>query len=265
MKVQEIQAKSIIAPSKIPSCDYAINPYTGCQHSCVYCYADYMGFYSGHTEPWGQFVDVKINGAELIDDCQKYRGKEIMFSSVTDAYQPVEKKYQLTRRILEKLIPCQPKITILTKSPLVTRDIDILKQFEDVKVGFSLITINPEYQKQLDPGAASPSERLEALAQLKAAGINTSIFVAPILPYFTRVEEIIKAGKNCADYFLFDAFNRKSSKKVLSFIAKSYPQWLPKYEYALRDGNYKEYKSKLKKHIDKLMIDYKIKGRILFS
>lgn len=265
MQIQEIQAKSIVAPSKIPNCDYAINPYTGCQHSCIYCYADYMKFYSGHSEPWGQFVDVKINGAELIGDCQKYRGKEIMFSSVTDAYQPVEKKYKLTRRILAELIPGQPQITILTKSTLVTRDIDILKQFEDVQVGFSLITTNLEYQKQLEPGANSPSERLQALKQLKTAGIKTFVLVAPVLPYFTTLQDIAAAAKDQADYFMFDAFNRKSSKKVLSFIAKSYPQWRSKYEFLLRDENYKEYKQKLKKHITELSDSHRIKSRILFS
>ena len=130
MEIKEIKVKSIIVKSGLPGADFVINPYIGCVHGCIYCYARFMKRFTGHLEPWGDFVDVKINGPDLIPEkWSKYQGKSIIIGSVTDAYQPIEKKYQLTRRILEKLIPLQPDLEIITKSDLVLRDIDLLKQF----------------------------------------------------------------------------------------------------------------------------------------
>ncbi len=127
MIVKEILAKSIITKSNLPEADFVINPYTGCSHACNYCYAEFMKKWSNHFEPWGEFVDVKSNALDLIDSPEKYSDKTILLSSVTDPYQPLEAKYQLTRRILEALIPVQPKIGILTKSRLVSRDIDVFR------------------------------------------------------------------------------------------------------------------------------------------
>ncbi|MEK6816502.1 MAG: radical SAM protein, partial [Nanoarchaeota archaeon] len=137
-KVKEIKANEIIVKSNLPDADYVINPYVGCTHSCLYCYARFMKRFTGHTEPWGKFIDIKVNAPGLIPaETSKYRGKSIFLSSVTDAYQPLERKYQLTRKILWKLIPMQPDLSILTKSDLVLRDIDLLKQFKGCEVGFT--------------------------------------------------------------------------------------------------------------------------------
>ncbi|MFH1636919.1 MAG: hypothetical protein ABIB71_00675 [Candidatus Woesearchaeota archaeon] len=104
IKINEIKARSIISKSNLPDADYVINPYVGCMHSCLYCYARFMKRFTGHKEPWGEFVDVKVNAPELIPPkASKYRGKSIFLSSVTDAYLPLERKYQVTRKILKKL------------------------------------------------------------------------------------------------------------------------------------------------------------------
>ena len=143
LKIKEIKAKSIITKTQLPEGDFVINPYIGCMHGCIYCYARFMKRFTGHTEPWGAFVDAKINAADLIPtDVKKYKGKRITLSSVTDAYQPVELKYKLTRKILEKLIPLQPHVDIMTKSDLVLRDIDVIKQFKDCVVAFSILTLS---------------------------------------------------------------------------------------------------------------------------
>ncbi len=133
MQIKEITAKSIITKSNLPAADYVINPYTGCTHACIYCYARFMRRFSGHQESWEKFVDIKSNAPALIPEkYQKYQGKEVFISSVTDPYQPVEKKYQLTRAILKKLVPLQPLLTIQSKSALIARDIDIFKEFDAI-------------------------------------------------------------------------------------------------------------------------------------
>lgn len=120
MKIKEIKAKSIIVKSNLPEGDFVINPYTGCSHGCLYCYARFMKRFTNHPEPWGEFVDVKINAPDLIpEDTDKYKDRSITIGSVTDPYLPLEAKYKLTRRILEKLIPLQPRLDIITKSDLV--------------------------------------------------------------------------------------------------------------------------------------------------
>ena len=134
LKTEEIVVKSIITKSNLPAASYVVNSYIGCQHGCIYCYSEFMKRFTNHHEPWGTFVDVKINAVNIIKP-MKYKDKRLLFSSVTDAYQPIESKYELTRKLLMALIPGQPKIEILTKSSLVLRDLDILKQFEDVVFG----------------------------------------------------------------------------------------------------------------------------------
>jgi len=126
MKVKEIQAKNVLIKSKLPETYYTINPYISCQHACVYCYSRFMKRFTNHREDWGDFVDVKINAPKILEgQLEKAKKKMVLLSSVCDPYQPLEKKYKITRRILEKLVEYQFSISILTKSDLVLRDLDL--------------------------------------------------------------------------------------------------------------------------------------------
>ena len=128
MKIEYREAKSIITKSAIPDLDYVINPYVGCQHKCIYCYACFMMRFTNHKgDTWGDFLDIKDYDFTKIKP-NKYDGKNILLSSVTDPYTPSEKKYKSTRKILKQLIGTKAKISVLTKSRLVTRDIDLFKQ-----------------------------------------------------------------------------------------------------------------------------------------
>lgn len=163
-----------------------INPYVGCMHRCFYCYARFMKRFTNHKEEWGDFVDVKINAPELVPEkTQKYKGKEIFLSSVTDAYHPLEKKYKLTRQILQKLIPLEPDLCIQTKSDLVLRDIDLIKQFESRRVGFTITTLDDDLRREIEPFASAVENRIKALEKLKENGIPTYVFIGPILPFLT--------------------------------------------------------------------------------
>jgi DNA repair photolyase len=224
--------------------DYALNAYTGCVHGCVYCYARFMKRFTNHPEPWGAFLDAKVNAPELL---KKELGKrrqplegEVFLSSVTDPYQPAEKKYRLTRGLLESLLEHQATISILTKSDLVVRDIDLLKEFKNAKVGLSMSTPDDCMAKYLEPRASAPSQRLEALRQLHAAGIYTWAFLSPYLPTISDLETSMGLLQGIVNEVGVEAINMLPSywtgvEKVLSHHA---PERLELCRYQARDDGY---------------------------
>lgn len=232
MLIQEIEAKSILTKSNIPSVDLVVNPYVGCEHGCIYCYADFMKRFTNHHEPWGEFIDVKKNGADLVKPKGQYKGKDVLFSSVTDPYLPHERKFQVTREILKKLVKHQPRISILTKSELVKRDIEIFKQFQDIDIATSVSTINTELAKQLEPRASLPLRRFEALKECRNAGLTTHVFISPIFPYITEIEQIMEIMVDHVDYFSFENLNVRPNnrKQVFNFIRKNRPDLVSDYK-----------------------------------
>jgi len=203
LTVKEVQAKSILSKSKVYP--YVINPYTGCQHGCSYCYARFMKRVTGHKEPWGEFVDVKTNAADLLRmEIGKKRMEKVWISGVCDPYQPLEARYQLTRQCLEILAQNDWPVVIQTRSPLVTRDIDILKAGREFEVGLSVTTADDGIRRLFEPHAPPIGGRLDALEQLHKAGIRTYAMIAPMLPGAEGLAEHL-AGK--IDYLLVDRMN----------------------------------------------------------
>jgi DNA repair photolyase len=186
MDVTPITVKSALVRSKIPGVDYVINPYLGCSHGCRYCYAVFMRRYSRQhaSAPWGSFVEVKVNLPDLlrVELRRKKQPGRALLASVCDPYQPVEARFRLTRTCLEILQEHGWGIDILTRSPLVTRDLDILRDTPGVSVGLSIPTDDDRVRQILEPQAPPIPARLKALAQLHAAGLHTWVFVAPLLP-----------------------------------------------------------------------------------
>jgi DNA repair photolyase len=203
MQVREIHAKTILSKSQI--FDYAINVYVGCQHACIYCYAKFMKRFTGHAEEWGDFVDVKVNAPELLArEVLKKKPGRVWISGVCDAYQPLERKYRLTRKCLEVLIGKGWPVRVQTKSPLVLRDIDILKQGSDVEVGFTITTADERMRRIFEPAAPPIAKRIEALEQLHAEGIKTFAMIAPLLPGAEKLPALLK---DRADHVLVDRLN----------------------------------------------------------
>lgn len=203
MKIREIKAKTILSKSQVY--DYALNPYVGCQHDCVYCYARFMKRFTGHRERWGEFVDVKINAPELL--AREIKRKEpgrVWVSGVCDPYQPLERSYRLTKRCLDMLVDSGWQFTIQTKSPLVLRDIDALKKSADAEVGFTITTADERIRKIFEPGAPPSGKRIEALTTLHLTGIRTFAMIAPILP---GAEGLAKALRGKVDSVLLDRLN----------------------------------------------------------
>ncbi len=199
-------AKFILSRSGIPGADYCINAYVGCSHACVYCYATFMKKYTGHTEAWGAFVDVKVNAAELLrKQLPKAKRGHVMLSSVTDAYQPIEVKYRLTRQCLEILLEHQFSVGILTKSPLVLRDLDVIKRFDEIEVGVTISTDDERMRKIFEPGAPPIDARINTLRKLKEQGVRTYVFVGPMLPM--DPEALSEKIGRYADSFLISRMN----------------------------------------------------------
>lgn len=265
MQIREIKAKSIIVKSNLPEADYVINPYVGCMHSCIYCYARFMKRFTNHKEPWGKFVDVKINAPDLIpEETDKYKNKSIFLSSVTDPYLPLERKYKLTRKILKKLIFLEPKIGIQTKSDLVLRDIDLLKQFKDCAVGFTITSLDDKLRQEIEPLTSSPEARIIALKKLKKAGISTYVFIGPIMPYLTDWKKIILKTKNYSDLFMFENLNVRGNiwPSVETWLKNKHQELLQKYKEIYFTKN--SYWDKVESEIKKFCKEQKIKGEIYF-
>ncbi|MFW9970822.1 MAG: radical SAM protein [Candidatus Odinarchaeota archaeon] len=240
MKIEFREAKSIITKSNIPSIDYVINPYTGCQHGCIYCYAEFMIRFTGHKgDKWGQFLDIKTFDLNKIKP-QRYNGKVILLSSVTDPYLPLEKKYQNTRKILEKLIGTEAEISILTKSKLVVRDIDLFKKFKNVNVGISLSTLDENFAKIIERAASKPLERLEAIKEISKAGIKTYTFISPYFPEITDYKAIIMKSKEYSNHFSFENLNFRPHNvpRIMKIIKEHYPELISKYKNIQRDQGY---------------------------
>jgi DNA repair photolyase len=201
--IREIHAKSILSKSKV--FDYVVNPYTGCQHNCAYCYARFMRRFTGHKEPWGEFVDVKINAPELLQsEIVKKQPGSVWVSGVCDPYQPLERKYELTLKCLEILIRHDWPVTIQTKSALVLRDINLFKEANQLEVGLSITTADERIRQLFEPYASPIKERIRALEELHLAGIRTFAMIAPMLPGAEKLAEMLR-GK--VDYVLIDRMN----------------------------------------------------------
>ncbi len=240
MKVKEVNANNIMTKSNIPGIDYVINPYVGCQHGCIYCYAEFMKRFTKHSgDTSGEFLDVKRFDVEKIKP-GKFDGKTIMLSSVTDPYTPLEAKYQNTRKVLETLATTNAEVSILTKSKLVERDIPLFKEFRNIHVGVSLSTLDSSVQAKTEPRASKPMDRLDALRRVASHGIPTYIFISPIFPGLTSWQEIVDYASSFTDDFRFENLNFRSHNisRILSFISSDYADFAGLYEQVRRDSSY---------------------------
>ena len=208
MKPQIIEAKGLLVKSKLPDTDYVVNPYVGCEFACQYCYASFMGrFVNEEFQNWGNYLYVKGNAETVFEkDLLRLRasgGKpSILLSSVTDPYQGAEKKHRITRGILEILArePYPGVVSILTKSPLVERDIDLLSRLPGAEIGMTITTTDDAISRFLEVRAPLATRRLQTLSRLGKAGLKTYAFVGPLLPHFRyQPDQLDKLFQGIAD------------------------------------------------------------------
>ena len=223
MVIKEIEVRDIMTKTNLPVSDYAVNPYVGCTHACKYCYASFMKRFTDHPEPWGEFVDVKY--WPEIKHPEKYAGKEMFLSSVTDPYQPLEKKYRRTRAILEQMQGSGISVSISTKSDLILRDLDLLKTFPSAHVSWSINTLDEDFRRAMDRGV-SIERRLEAMRQFYEAGIQSTCFISPIFPGITDVKAIIERVNGQCNLVWLENLNLRGDYKprILEWIHENHPE-----------------------------------------
>jgi len=251
--IKEVSCKSVLSRSGILNIDYSVNPYTGCVHKCAYCYARFMKRFTGHQEPWGEFVDVKTNAPQVLShELSRASKGTVTLSSVTDPYQPLEKKYELTRKCLQKLLLYQFPIVVQTKSSLVLRDIDLLPKFRECEVGFTITTIDDDVRKKFELRASPVEERLAALEEFHDRGISTYAFLGPMLPYVTDSEESLSElirsfAKARVDSVIVDRLNMRWGvwPSIVRFLKQHYPDLITEYRRIFWSRNDYFEKSKL--------------------
>jgi DNA repair photolyase len=234
LKVREVTARVGLTASRLRGYDYALNPYRGCQHSCVYCYSPAV---LREAREWGSFVDVKVNLPRvLLKEVRKRRRGVVGISTVTDAYQPIERRYRLTRSCLKQLLRRDFPIVIQTKSALVLRDMDIIKKFSEKEVGFTITTFDDDLAKEYEPLASGIGARLEALERIAHNGISTWVFLGPIMPYLTdRGDGLERLISRLADIgveeVIVDRLNYRKGvrERVMRFLDKRHPEFVKRY------------------------------------
>ena len=262
METKEIKCKTCMTKSKLT--DYVINPYTGCQHGCKYCYADFIRRFQNIKEKWGDFVYAKMNCPELLEkELEKNKPGHIWMSSVTDCYCPLEGKLKLTRKILETILKSKYKnkftIEILTKSALIKRDFDLLKQL-NVEIGCSINNLDGKTARILEPFASSPRLRIDVLKEAKNQGIKVYGFISPVLPGITNLDELFKELAFC-EYVWVELLNTRKAvlDRLMPVIKENFPDKIKDFEFAI--NNPEEYYKKTKKQIRELEKKYKLKVR----
>ncbi|MEX2246660.1 MAG: radical SAM protein [Dehalococcoidia bacterium] len=245
-RVDYVDSKSVLTPASgfMENYDFTLNPYSGCGFGCEYCYARFFAPTEELRDTWGEWVKVKENAIEALRKAMRSRGShrldagaKIYMSSVTDPYQPVEKKLELTRRILEVLLDVQPRLTIQTRSPLATRDIDLFKKFERIRVNFTIPTDSEAVRLRYEPHCPSIDVRFNAAAEVSRAGIPIGISISPTLPVYDAEEFGCRlAALDAAEYV-----TQFMKPPTMRFRAGSAPEALAKmHEDAWTVDRYKE-------------------------
>jgi DNA repair photolyase len=185
-----------------------------------------------------------------------------MISSVTDPYQPAEKKYKLMRGILENLIPLEPNLCVMTKSDLITRDIDLLKRFKDCIAGVSLSLLDDKIRKEVEPFASSVERRIEAVKQLKKAGIRTFIFISPMFPELTDWKGIIAKTKKFVDEYWFENLNLYPSLQdnIFQWLKNHHPKLVKEYQkiYFTKNDYWDQIEREIEKYSEKNHLNFTI-------
>jgi DNA repair photolyase len=248
----EIGCKSVL--NRVPGMpfEWSINPYRGCFHRCVFCYARRTHTFLEKTglDDWGSTIFVKTNAASVLrSELAKpaWRGDKVVIGTATDPYQSAEGRYRITRAILIELARARTPAHIITRSPLVIRDIDVLQNLARVAgagVAFSLPTLDAELAKKIEPTVAPPAQRLRAMRTLANAGIRTGIAIAPVLPFLSDgiddLRAVYEAAANNGASFAWDSvlnLGDVARDSYFEFLQKHYPELVGRYN-ALYAGRY---------------------------
>lgn len=248
----EIQVKSVLNRVQGMPFKWSINPYRGCAHDCLYCYARVTHWYLDQdgVNDWASRIFVKVNAPEVLRRevaSPNWQREEVHIGTATDPYQPAEGAYKITRRILEALRDFHTPVALVTKSTMVMRDKDILQQLAQgpgVTVCFSITTIDPDLGREIEPDVPPPQKRLEAMRTLAESGIRTGVLLAPVLPGITddpqHLEAVVRAAKAYGASSLWTNalyLGEVTRQAFFEYLEHKRPELVPEYERLYR-GKY---------------------------
>jgi DNA repair photolyase len=238
--VREVRCKSLLNRTSIDG--YSFNCYVGCSHGCGYCYARFMQRFHPHDERWGEFVDVKVNAAEVLArQLRRLEPGEVFTCSACDGWQPVEREFRLTRECCRLLLKAGFRLSILTKSSIVLRDLDIFAG-RDVRLGVTITVPDESLARIWEPDASSVSDRVKILRRAKSAGLETVLMFGPLLPEISDTEEALArlftlAAGTDVDLVWTDMLNPRPRvwPSVQGVLGRHRPDLLPHYRRLMFD------------------------------
>jgi len=269
---REVEVKSALNTVKGMPFDWSLNPWSGCAHKCVYCFA--RAYHARYREKnvgsdFDSNVEVRVNIADVLrKELHRRRDGSLAIGTATDPYQPIEGKYQLTRRCLEALVDYPMPTSIVTKGPLVVRDIDVLKKLDektDLTVYFSVPCVDEDIVRKTDPGTAPPRQRLRALRMLREAGIDAAVLCMPVLPGISDSEESLDEAARAASEAGATAFRHRPLKidveiqqYYYDFLETEFPVVVPRYAALYQGGVHpaKNYERELEERVRRVRARY---------
>ena len=269
--VREVDCRSVLNRSKIA--DYSFNGYTGCGHGCVYCYARFMLRFHPHGEPWGRFVDVKINAPQaLARQLRRVPPGAVFTCSACDGWQPIERHYRLTRRCCRMLLEAGFHLNVLTKSELVLRDLDLFTG-ADVRLGVTITTADERHARLWEPGASPVAARWRILGEAKAAGLATVVMLGPLLPGVSDTPEALAAlfggaAEVDVDRIWTDPLNPRPLvwPSIRTFLSRHRPDLAGLYRQVLFDRGFRaEYVAQLGARVRRAAASAGLAGRLARS
>src|SRR3989475_2393382 len=274
---REIDAKGALNRVQGMPFEWSLNPYVGCVHACRYCFSRaYNARYRERDvgEAFDRNIEVRTNFVErLRTELRRRPEGSVAIGTATDPYQPIEGKYRLTRRCLEALVDYPMPTSIVTKGPLVVRDIDVLKKLDektDLTVFFSVPCVDEEIVRKTDPGTAPPRQRLRALRMLRDAGIDAAVLCMPVLPGITDTEESLDAAARAASEAGATAFRHRPHKIDVQiqedhsdFLATEFPVLVSRYAELYRGGVLptKDYEREIEERVRRVRARYEFRPR----
>lgn len=249
----EVQCKSALNPVKNMGFSWSLNPYTGCEHRCAFCYVRAFELRADRPsdDRYGRTVRVKVNVAGVLRSelsRRSWRRETVVIGAATDPYQPVEGRYRLTRQCLEVLRDVSNPAAIITRGPMIVRDVDVLVELArraHLHITFSIPTIDDDVWRKTEPGTAHPTQRLRAIEKLVTAGIDVGVGMAPILPGLSdrpdRLEAVVKAARAAGATGLWAGMlhlKDGTREHFMGVLARHWPELVPRYEQAYRDRAY---------------------------
>ncbi len=274
---REVEIKGALNEVRGMPFEWSLNPFLGCAHACGYCFS--RAYHARYREKnvgsdFDSNVEVRVNIADVLrKELRRRRAGSLAIGTATDPYQPIEGKYQLTRRCLEALVDYPMPTSIVTKGPLVVRDIDVLKKLDektDLTVYFSVPCVDEEIVRKTDPGTAPPRQRLRALGMLRDAGIDAAVLCMPVLPGISDSEESLDAAARAASEAGATAFRHRPLKidaeikqYYYDFLAAEFPAMVPRYAALYEGGAHptKDYERRLEERVRRVRARYEFRGR----